>query len=251
MTKLFTIFIFIVSLSAYADIDQFTIPGTISSYGKERINLSNTGLYPSDSDIIWQGDANRWYREVPAWSSQGNDASFVFSSRVNATGPNYGPVHGGVWSELSCYGGPSHCFALMSSGHRRGQGPMYGVHSEVWDESASPGLAVVYNAEVGQTPSKTNPLSKYIGFNMQVGQTTQNADGLQIQSIDGAHPVNYNSLVTGTANARYGLDLSKVTISPDGAIFNLSTKHTINNGSNGGYIKAKIDGRTVRIPFYY
>lgn len=236
---------------SYADIGQFTIPGTISNYADRRINLSNTGTYPSDSDIIWQGDANRWYREIPAWNSPGNDASFVFSSRVNSVGPNFGPVHGGVWSELSCYGGPSACFAFMSSGHRRGAGPMYGIHSEIWDESKTPGLSLAYNAELAQTPLTTNPTSVYIGYNMQIGPTAKNADGFQVQSVAGANPVNYNAVITGDANARYGLDFSRINISSDGAIFNLSPNHTVENSRSGGYIKAKIGGKIVKIPFYY
>lgn len=251
--------VLVVLASAFSEaraLEQFTYPGTISNYGNKRINLSNIGTYPPDSDIVWQGDAHRWYREKLDWNAPGNDASYVFSTRVNAIGPQYGPVHGGVWSELACSGGPSHCFTLMASGHRRGQGPMYGVQSEVWDESAIPGWAVLYNAEVGLTDSSVNPQSKYIGFNMQIGPKAENADGLQLQSLPGAKANNYNALITSDANARYGIDFGRVQIAPDGAVFNLAPNHTVGGSSNAcntadGYIKAKIGTRFVKIPYIY
>lgn len=232
-------------------VEQFMTPGQVMNYSSKRINLSNTGSYPSTSDIVWQGDANRWFRQKNIYLP-GNDSSFVFESDITSFGSNFTPAHGGVWSILDTRGDNANApgFALMASGHRYGRADMYGVHSECWDKSATDGACILFNAEAAQLPSVTRQGSKYLGYNMQVGATAKNALGIQFQSNPGSYPDNYYSLFTGTANTRYGLDFTNVHIAPGGAVFKFGPSQIGIEGPNH-FIRAMVGDRVVKIPFYY
>lgn len=225
---------------------------TVKNHGTDRINISNTGSYGTTTDLISSGDAHRFHKKVN-WNAVGNDATFHVETEINAVGPNYGPIHGGVWSSLTATGGPSPIFALMGSAHRKHTGPSYGIHGEVWDRNGTPGLCCVFNAETAQTPSLTVAGSTYIGYNFGLGATATDAIGLQIQSVGGAVSNNYLAGVKfdafqGISGIEFGSGSSNTNF-----LKMFSANAMWNGGALGAYvgkIRISIDGLSYYIPVY-
>lgn len=225
---------------------------TVKTINTDRINISNTGSYATTTDLISSGDAHRIHKKIN-WNASGNDATFHVETEANCTGPNYGPIHGGVWSSVTATGGPSPIFGMLASAHRKHTGAAYGMHAEVWDRIATPGLLVAYNAEAAQTPSFTVAGSTYIGYNFGIGETATNAIGLQIQSNVGAVSNNYlaaikldqtKSFTTLDYNNNSSSTYFLTTTSGNAMISSTAP------GAVWGRIKIRVDGVDLYIPVH-
>jgi hypothetical protein len=228
-----------------------------------RINLSNTGSYgsggtfPAATEVAYSADAHRFYRDNASWNSTGNDASFVFQTDVTAVGPNYGPVHGGVWSVLYMAGGPSAGFAAVASGHRGHSGVLYGMHSEVFDANAAAGVNVVFNAEANPF-SGTNAATEFIMYNAQPAGTISGVIGLQLQSISSLATNYASGICLSNWYGGFFLDASTATFGTSLMSLPLGVvSATVTNGGGvatpanvGGFIKVTINGTPCRVPYF-